>query len=52
MRAQTREVGDVVVPTAPVQGHIKPMAPIGPSTRELAEEIVKLLRRKPRKGAR
>lgn len=52
MRAQTREVGDVVVPTTPVQGHVKPLVPVGPSTRELAEEIVRLLRRKPHKDAR
>lgn len=49
MRVEVQQVGDVVTPTPPVQGHVTPVVPSLPSTRELAEEIVKLLKRKPRR---
>jgi len=49
MRAEVQKVGDAVTSTPPVQGHVTPAAPASPSTRELAEEIVKLLKRKSRR---
>ena len=49
MRVETQTVGDAVMPTAPTYGRIAPVPPLGPSTRELAEEIVRLLKRKPRR---
>jgi hypothetical protein len=49
MRVEVQQVGDVVASTPPVQGHVTPAVPASPSTRELAEEIVKLLKRKSRR---
>ena len=49
MRAEVQQVGDAVASTPPIQGHVTPAVPAAPSTRELAEEIVKLLKRKPRR---